>query len=195
MPAKGDRARPAGALPAEVPLAHGKWSWHYRTLIALRENLLQGRRAMLREATEPIEPHGMHPADSATDEYDHDFGLALLAREEHALRDVQEAIYRILAGTYGICEATKKPIPARRLRALPWCRYTRAAELEMEKARQVTTPTVPPAVSVRGRHADIPYTGEIPPEGMEVEPKEHEEPNPGKLAVEPDRLNEESESS
>jgi RNA polymerase-binding transcription factor DksA len=158
-----------------------------------RPRLLEERAAKLHEAAEPIEPHGTHLADSATDEFDHDLALVLLAREEHALREVQEAIYRILSGTYGICEMTKKPIPARRLRAVPWCRYARTSEEVLEQAGAVSAPRVPSVHSIRGYAADIPYTGDIPREGMEMEPVEHEEPKAGKALVDPVRTETENE--
>src|ERR1043166_4169439 len=104
-------------IPRETALAiDPKWRWHYRTLFEIRGRLSQDTEAKLHEAAEPIEPHGAHPGDSATDEFDHDLALTLLAREESALIEVNDAIGRILNGTYGICEASGVPIPARRLR-------------------------------------------------------------------------------
>lgn len=62
---------------------------------------------------------GMHLTNSATDEFDHDRGMALIAREQEAVNDFHGAIQRILAGTCGICETTKVQIPVGRLCALP----------------------------------------------------------------------------
>jgi len=55
---------------------------------------------------------------------------ALLMKERkkpHApdtLRDIDEAMQRILDGTYGICLGTGKPIKKRRLMAIPWAKYS-----------------------------------------------------------------------
>ena len=39
------------------------------------------------------------------------------------LRLVEEALDRLEAGDYGTCLACEEPIPAKRLRALPWASY------------------------------------------------------------------------
>lgn len=148
---------------------------------------------MQADATGPIEGHSSHPADSATDEFDHDIALALLDREQNALIDVSEAIDRIRDGTYGLCLETNLPIPAERLRALPWCRFSREVEERLEKTGRVGRLRVPPARSLRGPGSTIPGTGAIRPEGTDNEPKEAEEPNPGVATTEVLRESEEDE--
>jgi len=182
---KNPSLNPEDAAGGAKPVVDSKWAWHYRNLLNLQSRLLQERASKLREIAEPIEAHGLHPADSGTDEFDHDLGLTMLAREENSLHEVQDAIQRILGGTYGICEVTKNEIPAARLRAIPWCRFSLEVERELEARRSILPPRVPPVVSLRGPGADIPYAGTLVREGMEVEPVEHEEPNPGKATVEP----------
>lgn len=144
-----------------------KWRWHYQKLVTLRELLLRDRDEKLREAAEPIEPHSIHPADSATDEYEHDVALALLGREENAMSEVNDAITRILDGRYGICEASGVKIPAQRLRALPWCRYSLDAEQRVERGTKNVKCRIPNAVSLRGPTKNIPGTGTITREDSE----------------------------
>jgi len=67
---------------------------------------------------------GMHQADAGTDAYDRDFALSLLAQEQDALYEIEEALKRIKDGTYGVCEACNKRIPQARLEALPFARLT-----------------------------------------------------------------------
>jgi DnaK suppressor protein len=55
------------------------------------------------------------------------FDTALLANVEHALRKLE-------AGTYGTSEDSGKPIPLDRLRAIPWARRTRE-EQEQRRTR------------------------------------------------------------
>lgn len=157
------------------PAIDPKWSWHYRTLVALRDRLLGESATQLHDASETIEPHSMHAADSGTDEFDHDLALALLARTENALSDVNAAIDRIVQGTYGWCEKTGARIPARRLRALPWCRYTRDVEQRLEQTGSVPKYHIPEVVSIWGANSD---TAEMPREASdagEAEPDEPEE--------------------
>lgn len=108
------------------------WRGHYRALLRLREHLLKERGEQLRTAATPLEPHSIHLADSATDELDHDLALAELSAEQEALYEVEEAIHRILDGTYGICELTGKPISTQRLRAAPWARFSRETQERLE---------------------------------------------------------------
>lgn len=157
------RRRKASALdrtgkPAVVP---AKWIWHHRTLVALRDRLLKDRSEKLHHSAEGVEPHSLHIADSATDEFDHDMAMALLAVEQATLSEVEDAIQRIYAGTYGVCEATGKRIPANRLRALPWARYARDTEQQLEKRGVVPKPHLGSAVSLRGSDAAIPETNEF----------------------------------
>jgi RNA polymerase-binding transcription factor DksA len=118
--------RPARRVPA-------KWRWHYRVLVSVQSRLLQERGELRQVAAEPLEPHSMDEADSATDEFDHDLALSQLSAGQDALYEVNEALKRILNGSYGVCEATGAPIPAARLKAIPWARFTREVEESLEK--------------------------------------------------------------
>ena len=110
-----------------------KWRWHYRVLQKLRDHFVDERAAELAEAAEPIEPHSMDPADSASDEFDHELAVSLLSGGQDALYQVDSAMKRIAAGTYGICEKTGKRIPMTRLRAVPWTCFTKEAEEALER--------------------------------------------------------------
>jgi DnaK suppressor protein len=61
-----------------------------------------------------------HLADTASETYDRelDEGLEEDAREQ--LREVDAALERLEAGTYGTCSACGKAIPVERLEAVPW---------------------------------------------------------------------------
>jgi DnaK suppressor protein len=47
----------------------------------------------------------------------------LEGRERHQLDEVNAALARLEAGTYGVCERCSRPIPLARLRAIPTARY------------------------------------------------------------------------
>lgn len=110
-----------------------KWVWHYGVLLRLRDRLLHERRDHLGQAAEPLEPHSMSLADSATDEFDHDLALSRLSAEQDALYEVEDALRRIVDGTYGRCVETGKPISPARLRAIPWTRFSKEAEARLEE--------------------------------------------------------------
>lgn len=72
-------------------------------------------------------------ADAGTDTFDRDFALGMLSSEQDALYEIDEALNRIRDGTYGKCELTGKPIEPARLDAIPWTRFSAAAEKQLER--------------------------------------------------------------
>ncbi|GEP44265.1 TraR/DksA family transcriptional regulator [Brevifollis gellanilyticus] len=75
---------------------------------------------------------GMHQADAGSDAYDRDFALSLLAKEQDAIYEINEALKRIEQGTYGICEMSGELIPEERLEALPFTRFTVGSQAKIE---------------------------------------------------------------
>jgi RNA polymerase-binding transcription factor DksA len=110
-----------------------KWRKHYRNLLDLRDHLLNQMGERARDANEAVPNYSMHMADSGTDNFDRDFALSLLSSSQESLYEIEEAIKRIQKGTYGICELTGKAIPAVRLEAIPWTRFTAAAQKQLER--------------------------------------------------------------
>ena len=127
-----------------------KWAWHRRVLLSLRDQLLKERAQRLNEASEPLESHSLNLADSATDEFDHSFALSRLSAGQDVLYEVEEALKRIENGTYGFCAETGKPIPASRLRAVPWTRFGKEVELRLERTRDIKLPHLGELESVNG---------------------------------------------
>jgi RNA polymerase-binding transcription factor len=59
----------------------------------------------------------------------------LEGRERHQLDEVNAALARLEAGTYGVCEACSRPIPLGRLRAIPTARYCVECQVVEERRR------------------------------------------------------------
>ena len=140
------KQRSAAETRAEVPK---RWAWHYETLSSLREGLIRERKERLSEVAQPIEPHSMSLADSATDEFDHEIALSRLSVDQDALYEVEAAMKRILDGTYGICEQTGRPIPAARLKVLPWTRFRKEVANRLERTGVISRTRLGPLRSVR----------------------------------------------
>jgi RNA polymerase-binding transcription factor DksA len=111
-----------------------KWTWHHRTLSRLHAGLLSARREHAAETRLPHERGGADAVDFTEGELELRDLRAELAHEDSALAEVEAALRRIREGRYGICEDTGARIPAARLRALPWTRFTRAAAERRETA-------------------------------------------------------------
>lgn len=110
-----------------------RWRWHRRVLLNLRDRLLSQTGELKQAMAQPLEPHSMDEADSATDEFDHDLALTQLSASQGALLEIDEALHRISDGRYGICEETGETIPAERLKAVPWTRFIRPVEERLER--------------------------------------------------------------
>lgn len=110
-----------------------KWRKYNNRLVDLRNYLLNRRKGLSRDAAEEVPIFSMHMADAGTDEFDRDFALSMISSEQDALYEIDEALIRIRDGTYGICELTGKKIEAKRLEAIPWTRFSAAAERQLEK--------------------------------------------------------------
>jgi RNA polymerase-binding transcription factor DksA len=104
-----------------------EWAWHFRTLLVLRDHLANRTGDRLREPSDAMEPPSLHAEDLFDELYDRELAEALPPIPVEALREVEAALHRPERGTYGSCEATGRPIPKPRLRAMPWCRYSSSA--------------------------------------------------------------------
>ena len=104
-------------------------------LLDLRDSLVDSMTGMARETMEgsEVSGNGEHQGDAGSDAYDRDFALSLLSKEQDALYEVEQALYRIKAGTYGSCEISGHKIPTARLEAIPFARLTVECQADWEK--------------------------------------------------------------
>jgi RNA polymerase-binding transcription factor DksA len=119
--------------PWTIERVPAKWRPHYKRLLELRDHLLHRRADLTQDALEEQPSFSSHMADAATDTYDRDFALSMLSSEQDAAAEIEYALDRIRNGTYGTCELSGKPIEAARLQAIPWARFSTAAEKELER--------------------------------------------------------------
>jgi RNA polymerase-binding transcription factor DksA len=109
-------------------------------LVELRDVYLNAAEGVtnenLRNADSNESAFGMHQADAGSDAYDRDFALSLLAKEQDAIYEINEALKRIEQGTYGICEMSGELIPEERLEALPFTRFTVGSQARIESEQR-----------------------------------------------------------
>jgi RNA polymerase-binding transcription factor DksA len=103
-----------------------------KRLLRIRASVLHQIKRLAEEACEDTPGYSVHMADAATDSFDRDLALGLASFEQDLLYEVDAALKRLDDGAYGICELTGKPIPWNRLRAIPWARFSVAAETNLE---------------------------------------------------------------
>jgi DnaK suppressor protein len=141
------RNKPHGLATAAAILGHptvkvkkngevkvrAQWAKYYNRLLELREQLTRQMDGLAKESAQEMAGYSLHMADSGTDNFDRDFALSLLSADQDAVYEIEEALKRIEKNTYGICEFTGKPIPQKRLEAIPWTRFTVEAQAQLER--------------------------------------------------------------
>lgn len=137
---------PAPAKPKKVTPARRKSSHsasfinkQKQRLLDLRDELVDSMSGMtrdtIRNAPEGSEASGsgQHQGDAGSDAYDRDFALSVLAKEQDALYEIEQALLRIDLGSYGLCEMSGDKIPSMRLEAIPFARLTVECQSAWEK--------------------------------------------------------------
>jgi len=92
----------------------------------LEQQALQGASGSLSHTPQ-------HMAEQGSEAYDQALQLDLAAADRKLIREIDDALKRIEAGSYGVCELTGNPIKQERLEELPWARYSIEAARELER--------------------------------------------------------------
>jgi len=124
------------AVPAPIMLptlpkveAPAKFRREYRRwkdlLISLRHRLLQEGSHLEEEGLKALEQEVSvdHMADFGSDSSEQETTLQLIESNSLSLRDVDDALKRIDAKSYGLCEECEALIPSARLGILPHARF------------------------------------------------------------------------
>lgn len=109
-------------------------------ILKLRQVLLRRRDALrkalagdLSSLKELREQTGGDVVDFALDSAQDEISSQLAEVESRELAQIEGALERMRAGSYGICEVTGRPIPLARLQALPYATMCIEAQREAEK--------------------------------------------------------------
>jgi DnaK suppressor protein len=105
-----------------------------RALESKRAELTRAHDENLAAGTHAEEGNYPDPMDAATRAEEEAERLGLAHQELSLLTEVDRALAKIEAGTYGVSELSGRPIPIERLRAVPWARLT--ADEEERRARR-----------------------------------------------------------
>ena len=136
----GDAAAPAAAAPLVRPddgfsaeqLRKVKTGLSKKQIAAFRDQLHEHRRRLVEDVAGLNASRGhddgdshvpLHMADVGSENYEREFNLMLQESDHRLLVDIDDALARIDAGTYGVCLDTCTPIGLGRLEYKPWARY------------------------------------------------------------------------
>ena len=123
--------------PQKVPK---EWQAYYDDLMELRASLkgALGERSSETIGASARESSGelsINSSDAGTETFDRDVALSMVANEQEALNEIEDAIDRIFDGSFGVCQETKKPIKKSRLKAVPFTRFSVEGQDLFEKRK------------------------------------------------------------
>ena len=93
----------------------------------IRANLVGMRDDILKTVSKQKAEEGVDNGDSvdqASQSIEKELLFELSDNERNTLDMIEAAIRKVDNGTYGLCEATQRPIGRQRLEAIPYCRYS-----------------------------------------------------------------------
>ena len=114
-------------MPGEKALSTKQIEQYRNRLREMRDRMLGEVDSVVESIREEISPTGnlsgipVHMADSAPDQLDAD--IDVVENERDMLEQIQAALHRIEAGTFGKCVDCGTAIPAGRLRVIPYTPY------------------------------------------------------------------------
>lgn len=126
-----------GGKPKKTPFDKRQLAKFRQILLQKRSELVGDVSTMETEAlmgqSGSLSHLPQHMAEQGSDAYGQSLSLDLAAADRRLIREIDDALARIAAGTYGVCELTGKPIKVERLEELPWARYSIEAARELER--------------------------------------------------------------
>lgn len=85
------------------------------------------------EASGDLSSMPSHLADLGSDSFEQKISIGLLEGEQEELRLISEALKKIVAKTFGVCDGCSKPISKSRLKAIPYVKFCLECQKKAEK--------------------------------------------------------------
>ena len=118
----------------------------YRNLLLEKKEKLGGELRRLegetlkksqRDLSGDLSGYSLHMADVATDNFDREFALSLFSNEQDIMYEIDKALERSAAGTFGNCDSCAERISEKRLQALLYARKCAPCQEKEEKKRKL----------------------------------------------------------
>jgi RNA polymerase-binding transcription factor len=144
-PAAAPAPKPAPAAAAPVNKVAKKDHKHFEARLLeerarlvkelgyLEQNVLKQNP---RDSSGDLSGYSFHMADAGTDAMEREKAFLFASTEGRALHDVDEALRRLYAGEYGMCESCGQPIAPQRLEVVPHARLCIRCKEREEKANR-----------------------------------------------------------
>ena len=114
-------------MTRKPPLAPADLERLRHTLEQKRDSLIESSRSTREEARAGLD-EAIESGDVAEQMIEQESALRTNAADTALLAEVEGALRRLEAGTYGVSEESGEPIELERLDAIPWARRTAAEE-------------------------------------------------------------------
>ncbi len=99
-----------------------------KELVAMRDDIL---KTVKKQKVDDVD--NGDSVDQASQSIEKELMFELSDNERVTLEMIEAAIRKIDLGSFGICEATQKPISRARLEAIPYCRYSIEYQNQIEQ--------------------------------------------------------------
>lgn len=107
-----------------------------KTLLEQKKKLLEKVESSVKTNKEEDKEEVGDAADIASDYYERELAMNLSEAERQRLREVEDALERIEAGSYGQCESCSNMISTPRLEALPFAKLCIECQAKEEQSRK-----------------------------------------------------------
>ncbi len=105
-------------------------------LVGMRDDILKTvRKQQVEEGVDNGDS-----VDQASQSIEKELLFELSDNERNTLDMIEAAIRKVDNGTYGLCEATQRPIRRQRLEAIPYCRYSIEYQNQLENKETEAEP-------------------------------------------------------
>lgn len=118
-----------------------EWLNYYKNLMNLRASLKgalgdRSQDTLGASARESSGELSLNSSDAGSETFNRDVALSMVANEQEALEEIEDAIDRIFDGSFGICQETQKPIKKTRLKVVPFTRFSLEGQTLYEKRKR-----------------------------------------------------------
>jgi DnaK suppressor protein len=134
-PKKGS-ASPANFAKERAWLTPAKIKEIRSELVSMRDDIL---KTVGKQKAEEGVDNG-DSVDQASQSIEKELLFELSDNERGTLDMIEAAIRKVDNGTYGLCEATRRPIGRQRLEAIPYCRYSIEYQNQIENKETEAEP-------------------------------------------------------